>query len=105
MFIDAKCEIPKHIIMDALQALEFVDDLGRGVQIHHDVVTLPVLFDPVGEVAQTPELSLDDLATAGFDNPGEILDKLIDLGAGDILARNKDVFVEWHFMRLPLAVC
>jgi hypothetical protein len=30
---------------------------------------------------------------------------LIDLRAGNILTRNKDVFVEWHILRLPLAVC
>jgi hypothetical protein len=59
-------------------------------------VALPVLLDPVGEVSKAPRLDSNNLAAAILDNAGEGLDELVNLRTGDILARNKYVFLEWH---------
>ena len=59
-------------------------------------MALTVLVHTVGEIAQAPVFTLFDLPTLLGDQLREAIGELIDLGAGNILARDEHVFVQRH---------
>ena len=66
-------------------------------------MTLAVLLDPVGEVAETPVLDLGDGAAMFLDERLQRVIESFGLLRGDILPRNDHVFVIGHVCPLPWA--
>src|SRR5947209_20382651 len=61
---------------------------------------LAVLGDPVGKAAQTPGLRLDDLPAIVGDDFCGVFRERIDLGLSKVLAREENMLVERHVLRL-----
>src|SRR6185437_9737061 len=89
-------DIAQHILVDAHVALELVHRRRRRVEVEEDVVTLAVLLDAIGEVAQAPIFALGDLAALRSDDTREGIGQRLDLRGRDILARNEDVLIKRH---------
>src|SRR6476661_2845661 len=79
--------------------LELGDRRRRRVDVEQHVMTLTVFVHAVGEIAQAPVFALLDFAALVGDQLGEGIGQLVDLGAGDILARDKHVFIKRHSFR------
>ena len=65
-------------------------------------MALAVLFDAVGEVAQTPIFDLGDVPAALFDEGFQLFVQRFSLLRRDILPRDDHVLVESHDVLLPL---
>ena len=94
--VDADRQIAHHILIDAHRALEFGDRRRRRVDIEQHVMALAVLVHAVGEVAQAPVFALLDLAALLGDQLGKAVGERVDLGAGNVLARDEHIFVKRH---------
>src|SRR5690242_21776557 len=96
MLVDPDGEEADHVLVDVRLALELGDRGRRSIEVESDVVRLAVLGDAVGEAAQAPSLGLHDLPAIVFDNLGGVFRERIDLGLGEVLAREENMLVEWH---------
>ena len=94
--VDPQRQVAQDVLIDAHRPFEFGDRRCRAVDVEQHEVALAVLLHAVGEVAQAPIFTLLDLATLLGDQLGEGIGQRIDLGAGDVLARDKHVFVKRH---------
>src|SRR5262245_64986333 len=65
---------------------------------------LAVLTQTVGEGLNAPLLGLGDLAPHLFDDGLELGGQFFDLLRAGVLAREEDVFVEWHPMPFPCSL-
>ena len=61
-------------------------------------MALAVLVHAVGEIAQAPIFALFDLAALLGDQLRKPVGELLDLGAGNVLARDKYVLVKRHLL-------
>ena len=86
-----------HVFVDLQAPLEFVHGGGRAIEVQKRIVTLAVLADTVGQIAQAPVFGLADLAAQFRDRLGDVFDESIDLLRRDFRPRDKHVFVERHF--------
>src|SRR4051812_14671625 len=96
VLVDADRHVTDDVLVDLGLALELGDDAGRSFEIEHHVMTLAVLGDAVGEGAQAPGLGLGDRAAVRFDDVGGGFRQRVDLGLGEVLARDEDMLVERH---------
>jgi hypothetical protein len=96
MFLDANGHVAQHIIVNAHLAFHFGDCRRLSVNVHQDIMRLPVLVDPVCGVAKTPAFDLRDLAAMRLDDALELFGKGFRLLPGNILARKEYVFVKSH---------
>ena len=69
---------------------------GGRVEVEHHVMRLAVLGDAIGEAAKAPGLGLGDLPAIVFDDLGGVFRERIDLGLGEVLAREENMLVERH---------
>src|SRR5262249_37480161 len=87
---------------DALLALDLDHGGRRGVDIHQREVRLAVLAHAVGQGLDAPVLGLGDLAAEPLDHALVLGGELIDLLRRQVLARQEDVFVQWHVLPFRL---
>src|SRR5215510_913096 len=97
-------EVAQHILADPLLPLDLVEGGRRGVDIEQGEMGLAVLTQTVGEGLHAPLLGLGDLATHLFDDGLELGGQFFDLLRAGVLAREEDVFVEWHPMPFPCSL-
>src|SRR5260370_34885342 len=64
-----------------------------------------VLSQPIGQRLYAPLLGLCDLSSHLLNHPFELRRELFDLLRAGILARQEDVFIEWHADAFPLSSC
>src|SRR5688572_20629333 len=99
--LDPNRQVAQHVLVDAHVALHLDHRRRGGVDVEEDIVALAVLLDAEAEALQAPELLLGHVAALGSDDPGEVLGQALDLRAGHVLARNKDILVARHPIRTP----
>ena len=106
MLVHLDGHVADHVLVDLRLALELRDDMGRRLEIERDVMRLAVLGDPIGDVAKTPGLGLDDLPAIVLDDLGGVFRQRVHLGLGQILTREKHMLVKSHVAHfLLLADC
>src|SRR5262249_24209985 len=97
-------EVAQHILADPLLPLDLVEGGRRRVDIEQGEMRLAVLTQTVGEGLNAPLLGLGDLAPHLFDDGLELGGQFFDLLRAGVLAREEDVFVEWHPMPFPCSL-
>src|SRR6516164_7187791 len=97
-------EVAQHILADPLLSLDLVEGGRRRVDIEQGEMRLAVLTQTVGEGLHAPLLGLGDLAPHLFDDGLELGGQFFDLLGAGVLAREEDVFVEWHSMPFPCSL-
>jgi hypothetical protein len=82
MGVDLERHVADDVLVDLGLALQLRDDRGRGLEVEQHVMRLAVLLDPVGEVAKTPGLRLDDAPAIFRDDVGGGFRQRVDLALG-----------------------
>src|SRR5690606_36548574 len=67
-----------------------------GIDVEQRIVSLAVLLDPVGQGLQPPVFILGDLAAALGDQFGQRIGQILNLLGRNVLAGEKDMFIEGH---------
>src|SRR3954451_8566842 len=96
VLVDPDRHVADDVLVDLGLALQFGNDRRRRLEIERDIMSLAVLGDPVGDVAQAPGLGLDDLPAIVLDDLGGVFRQRVHLGLGEVLTRQKDMLVERH---------
>ena len=96
MVVDADGHEADDVFVDAGLALQLGHRRRRGIDVEHDIMRLAVLGDAVGEAAQAPGFGLDHLAAVVGDDLGGVFRERIDLGLGQVLAREENMLVKRH---------
>src|SRR2546423_5195980 len=102
VLIDANGEIAQHVFGEALLPLDLGQRGGRRIELEQGEMRLAVLADAEGERLDAPVFRVaDKLATKPLDDALEVGRHFLDLLRAEILARQIDVFVQWHGMPFP----
>src|SRR5262249_51706942 len=97
-------QVAQHILAEPLLSLDLVEGGRRRVDIEQGEMRLAVLAQTIGEGLHAPLLGLGDLAPHLFDDGLELGGQFLDLLRAGVLAREEDVFVEWHPMPFPCSL-
>src|SRR5499427_6554688 len=100
----ANREVAQHILAEPLLPFDLVEGGRRRVDIEQGEMCLAVLTQTVGEGLHAPLLGLGDLAPHLLDDGLELGGQFFDLLRAGVLARQEDVFVEWHSMPFPCSM-
>jgi len=100
--VDADRQIADHILVDPHGPFELGHSSGGRREIQQHVVTFAVFPHAIHQVAQPPVLALLHLAAIVSDELSESVGERINLGAGNVLARDEHVLVQWHGGPYPL---
>ena len=100
--VDADRQIADHILVDPHGPFELGHGSGGRRKIQQHVVTFAVFPHAIRQVAQPPVLALLHFAAIVGDELSESVGEGINLGAGNVLARDEHVFVQWHSGLGPL---
>src|ERR1700691_429831 len=102
MLVHAYGEIADDILIEAQQALDLDNRLGRRGNVQEREMSLAVLLDAEGKRLQTPRLDLGDGAAEGGDLGLDLLRQRLDLLLRDVLARQEDMLIKSHFWAFPV---
>src|SRR5205085_3754115 len=93
----------QHVFGKPLLALDFGQRGRRRIELEQREVRLAVLTDAERERLDAPVFRVaDKLAAEALDDALEVRRHLLDLLRAQILARQIDVFVQWHGMPFPV---
>jgi hypothetical protein len=92
-FVDPDRQDAEDILIQPLLTFHFSDSRRRRINVHQSEMGFAVFADPIGERLQAPRLDLGNRSATFFDDRLKLLDKRLDLLAGYILPRQKNVFV------------
>src|SRR5262249_35715014 len=87
--IDPDGEITDYVLVDAHSPLKLGNRGRWRVDIQQDVMALAVLPHPICQIPQPPIFALLDFAAVVGDELGQGIGEGIDLGAGNVLARDE----------------
>src|SRR4051812_33734922 len=105
VLVDAHRQRPQHVFREALLPLDLGQRGGGRIELEQREVRLAVLADAERKRLDAPVFRIaDELATEAFDDALECGRHLLDLLRAQILARQIDVFVQWHGNAFPLCV-
>jgi len=93
VLVDTDRDEAQHVLVQPFLALDFRQRGRGGVDVEQGEMRLPVLAHPVGEGLHPPMLGLRDLAAELFDEALVLLGQFLDLLRGNVLSRQKYVFV------------
>ena len=68
VFLDPDGQVAQHVLIETLQALDFVDRRRRRIDVHQREMCLAVLAQPVGERFHAPIFGLGDRSAEAFDD-------------------------------------
>src|SRR5947209_11506377 len=102
VLVNAHRQMPQHVFGEALLPLDLGHRRGRRIELEQREVRLAVLADAEGEGLDAPIFGVaDELAAEAFDDAFEVGRHLLHLLCAEVLARQIDVFVQWHGMPFP----
>src|SRR5262249_50582081 len=104
VLVHPNCDVAQHFLAEPLLSLDLLEGGRRRIDIEQGEMRLAVLAQTVGEGLHAPLLGLGDLATHLFDDGLELGGQCFDLLRAGVLAREEDVFVEWHPMPFPCSL-
>ncbi len=103
--LDLDGEKAEHLGGQAHAPLHLGHGRRRRIDVEQREVRLAALLDLVGEAFDAPVLALGDLAATLLDEIGEFFGECLDLGVGDVLAREEHMLVESHADSLSFCSC
>src|SRR5262249_41059396 len=103
VLVDAHGQVADHVFGEPLLPLDLGQRRRRRVELEHGEVGFAVLANAERKRLDAPVFGVgDELAAEAFDDALEAGRHLLDLLRAQVLARQIDVFIQWHANASPL---